>query len=65
MTHRGRIYMICLKNKIISIGTIWHMVLQNKLIADIFLSVKFPSIVLWKSNVPDLINFTRKGFPSL
>lgn len=66
MTHRGRIYMICLKNKIILICTIWHMVLLNKLVAESFLIIKFPSVVLWKSNVPNWINFTREeGFPNV
>lgn len=66
MTHRGRMYVICLKNKIIWIGTIWHMVIPNKLVAETFLIIKFPSIVLWKSNVPKLINFTKEeGFPNV
>lgn len=55
MTHTERIYMICLKNKTILIGIIWHMVLLNKLIANSFLIIKFPSVALWKSNVPDFI----------
>lgn len=58
--------MICFKNKIIWIGTIWDMVLPNELVAKSLLIIKFPSIVLWKSNVLHLINFAKEeGFPNV
>lgn len=65
MSHRGRIYMNCFKNKIILISTIWDTVLPNELIAKHLLIIKFPSIVLWKSNIPHLINFAKEGFPNV
>lgn len=58
--------MICFKTKIIWIGTIWDMILPNELVAKSLLIIKFPSIVLWKSNVPHLINFAKEeGFPNV
>lgn len=58
--------MICFKNKIIWIGTIWDMILPNELVAKSLLMIKFPSIVLWKFSVPHLINFAKEeGFPNV
>lgn len=57
--------MICFKNKIIWIGTIWDVVLPNELVVKSLLIIKFPSIVLWKSNVSHLINFAKEGFPNV
>lgn len=55
--------MICFKNKNILISTIWDMVFPYELVAKSLLIIKFPSIVLWKSNIPHLINFAKEeGF---